>query len=189
MDAKKSSFKMSFFSGIIGFFIGVVCLLVWQKYSPIKVFFNSKKVERSFPFSDQSWDPFFDEYLNDQLSLPGANPFEQLEQMRRKSHPFDSWYQRRFGGGSPGDVKRRENPKYIYYDISIKGLDQQNINVEVKEGQVFLKGQVQMEEAGVSITQKFQRSFPVPVGVLSQKVEIEHDQDLLILKFPKVVGE
>ena len=94
---------------------------------------------------------------------------------------------------SVGAVKQREDDKYVYLDILIRGLDRSSLSVEVVDGQVVLKGQVHTKrgdadgESGneTEVIESFNRSFPAPENTNSKKVEIENSQDLLILKFPK----
>lgn len=204
MDSNKndSFFRSRFFSGIFGFLLGIAAVFFWQNVLSRFLHFqvhiqsiqqgpNNQMNLESFP-EEKDWEPFLDDFMNQNLLDPGQDPFSKLEEMRNKmmkrTHPFDSWYQRKFGGGAPGEIKKREDEQYIYYEISIKGLDQESLSVKVEDGQIDLQGKVEIkDENGNMISSSFHRNFPTPVGVLSQKVEIENQQqDKLVLKFPKI---
>jgi len=187
---KKDSFlKSKFFVGFVGFILGISSVFFWQALLGSQ---KRQQLTLSVPFPEEKdWDPFFDDFLNQNMLEPHQDPFSKLEEMREKmmkrTHPFDSWYQRKFGGGAPGEVKKREDDQFIYYDISVQGLDQQNLSVKVEEGQIEIQGVREVkDDRGNMVSSSFHRSFPVPIGVLSQKVEIEHRDDKLILRFPKI---
>jgi HSP20 family molecular chaperone IbpA len=191
MAEKTSFFRSRVILLLSGFLLGVVAVMFWQKVAHISFHFNKTQTE-NLPFpQEQEWDGFLDDYFEQQLTDPEGDPWQMLESMReqmlKKTHPFDSWYQRKFGGGGPGEIKKREDDQFVYYDVSIRGMDQQNLNVEVKDGQVELNGKVeQKDEDGTQISRSFHRSFPVPREVDSKKVEIENSQDKVTLKFPKL---
>jgi HSP20 family molecular chaperone IbpA len=89
--------------------------------------------------------------------------------------------------GGVGEVQQHEDENFYYYNISIKGLDRQSLNVEVKDGQILLKGQIRLaNNAGGEMVESFNRSFPAPPNVDPQKVDIQNTQDTLTLKFPKI---
>lgn len=155
------------------------------KFSICKKFSQQSPFQNPpFPKSEE-WDPFMDEDgLQNQLD---RFQHEMENDFSRRSHPFDSWFQRRKGTSSLGDLRTKEDEAYIYFEISIKGLEKQSLNVEVKDNQIMIKGKTEdKQESGLSIYQSFQRSFPVPVGVDSKKVEILNEGENLVLKFPKL---
>jgi HSP20 family molecular chaperone IbpA len=194
MTGKTSFFRSPVIILLAGFLLGVLSVLFWQKTLHMTWHFNKSQTE-NLPFpQEQEWDGFLDDFFEQQMTEADGDPFQMLESMRermmKKTHPFDSWYQRKFGGGGPGEIKKREDEQFVYYDIAIQGMDQQNLNVEVKDGMVELKGRVEQKaEDGTQVSRSFQRSFPAPQGIDSKKVEIENSADKLTLKFPKLKND
>lgn len=138
--------------------------------------------------NESGLDPFFDDdFLN-----PDHDPFKQLSQMGRlRSHLLRQFDQPMMAGGGVGEVKKREDKDYVYYDVAIKGLDKRDFNFKIAEGQISISGQLKKKsedgDGGTFFSSSFQRSFPVPPDVDAKRVQIEQDQDRLTLKFPRSV--
>jgi HSP20 family protein len=92
-----------------------------------------------------------------------------------------------------GRLEVLEDDRYITYKINIDQVDKNSLKVDIKDGQVTLRGEskVESENKGSFGSSKrlsissFTRSFPIPRGVKPEEVKIENAQDGLLLKFPK----
>lgn len=142
-----------------------------------------------------------DHFYDDDFFAQNRDPFEQMRKMRKEmmkdfeevesgGSVFDNWYRNKFGGGDAGEVTKREDSEFIYYDISIKDMNKDNVSVKVKDGQIFISGQVDKksrDERNASyFSSSFRRAFPVPSEVDESKVQIESFDEKLIIKFPKL---
>lgn len=130
-----------------------------------------------------------------------ADPFEQMRRMQEKmlrqfagrgglggqSAPFG-------GGGqvfemNSADFSEREDEKFVYYDLDVKGMTPQDLKVNVEDGQVSVSGRLEKktDEGGspAIISSSFQRSFPVPPNVVAEKFELEQEGAKIVIKFPK----
>ncbi len=132
------------FTGLIFFILGATSMVTVQR------FILKPKYTHSAPLvSSKQMDPFFDRFFNDDFFGRSRDPFEDLRQMREGmmkqfDHDqgvglFDSWYKKKFGGGSAGDIKQREDSHFVYYDISIDGLKGDKVDVKVLEVDRFGK--------------------------------------------------
>jgi HSP20 family molecular chaperone IbpA len=161
------------------------------------------KYPESSPRSPQSMDPFLDRFFNDDFfgrsPRSSADPFSEMRRMRQGMMKqfdsaqgggmFDSWFQKKFGGGSAGDISQREDDHAVYYDISIEGLKPEDVKIKVENDQLMISGEVEKktEEGGNSTFSRssFHRSFPLPPNVESDQVQLERKSGKLIVKFPK----
>jgi len=160
---------------------------------------------RKLTFKNSKMKSIFDQFYNDDFFDRSHDPFEEMRKMRERMMKdfedpqeglgfFDSWYQGKFGGGSAGEVKKREDEKSVYFDVTIKDVDPKKINIKVENGQIQISGTVEKkvekksengDEASYS-SSSFHRSFPVPPQVDASKVQIDQQGDKLVLKFPKL---
>lgn len=99
---------------------------------------------------------------------------------------FDTWYKNKFGDSNVSEMKQHEDDKYLYYEIEIKGLTPQRVDVEVKDEQVFISGIAELKEENKYQESEFQRSFPVPQNVDANKFEMEQNGKKIVIKFPKL---
>lgn len=191
--------------GILCFALGATVLLAIQNYR------NNGKHDidtQGKLFShDERLDKTFDSFFDDDFFRSSKSPFEEMEKMRdrmmkgfesylddSKGGIFDSWFKKRFGGGKPGDIKQREDDDFIYYDIFIKDLSNQKLDIQVQDGQIKISGTIEKksgnkDDKGSSsqfYSSTFHRSFPVPYGVDDSRVQIERDGEKIIIKLPKV---
>lgn len=134
-----------------------------------------------------------------------SDPFEEMKKFREEiekqfpyrgqhsARPFDSWFGDRFGGGSVGDITKREDGSHIYYEIKLPGAEGQTVKTRLSQGFLIITGETkrsgsQKSEAGVSTsfqTSSFTRSIPIPKNVLAEKMEMVSEGDKIVLKFPK----
>ncbi|MEZ4815082.1 MAG: Hsp20/alpha crystallin family protein [Bdellovibrionota bacterium] len=179
---------------LLSFALGAGSLFLYQQYISPK-----HKLESNF--TNKNIDPLFDQFYNDDLFNKSFDPFESMRQMRDKMEKqfqtpnegrgiFDSWFQKRFGGGSAEEITQREDDQFVYYELKVMGLDQEKVRVSVSDGQLSISGKVEKKtEADGSanyFSSSFHRSFPVPAGVDSTKVQMEQEKDKIIIKFPKL---
>jgi len=87
------------------------------------------------------------------------------------------------------EIRSREDDKYYYYDIMVKGLDQEKLKINVQDGQIEISGQIENKESenGSSsyFSSSFHRSFPLPFNADGGKVEVENDKEKMTIKVPK----
>lgn len=185
-------------------FIGIVCFLLGagSMFGAQRFFLKERRSNVDFfaSHSPRSMDPLFDQFFNDDFFGRSRDPFEDMRRMREKmmrqfepkegSGLFDSWFQKKFGGGDAGNIKQREDDHFVYYDISIEGLKHEEVNVKVENGQLSISGQVEKKtqegDSGTFLSSSFHRSFPVPPSVDTNKVQMEQKDGKIIVKFPKV---
>lgn len=150
----------------------------------------------------------FDSFFNDDF-FTSKDPFETMRQFREKMDqqfqelddkagtpsPFDSWFSRRFGGGSIDDIKQRSDDKYLYYEITVDDIEATTLNTRVENGMITIEGetrkQLQDSEQGQNkssqsfMSSRFTRSFPLPAQVDADKIITEHKGNTIVLKFPR----
>ncbi len=171
------------------------------------------------PEANASSDDHFNSILKDQQKLfknfdsmfddnffRRDDPFEEMKKFRKRlmgqfdhgrdnhfSSPFDSWYEDKFGGGNVEDISKREDEKYVYYDIKVAGVDGTKVNATVKDGYLTISGEVKRSHGGETDGQarsvfqsSFRRSFPLPENVDWEKMEMNSEKNKIVLKFPKI---
>lgn len=146
-------------------------------------------------------DSLFDQFYQNHFFGQTLDPFEEMRKMREEmlkdfEHPntgqgmFNRWYQKKFGGGNVGEVQKREDSKFVYYDIHIEGLDKDKLKFNVEDGQINISGQTEKKseenQSQTYFSSSFRRSFPVPHGVDASKMQLDQTKDVLTLKFPKI---
>ena len=145
----------------------------------------------------QQMHQMFNNFFSDDFFGPNHDPFTEMEKMRERlkgnfAPQFDNWYQQRFGG-ELGEIKQREDDKFIYYDIQLDNINKDALNIKVENDEVKISGQIISEtttpDQKNKVVSSFSRSFPVPTNADGAKVEIESKDNIITLKFPKVVGK
>lgn len=143
-----------------------------------------------------------EELLLESLLSESTNPFDRIQKMRKqmmKQLPSDDdldedQFNLTFGdeGMNPldsGRMTQREDDQYIYYEVPLRGLKEEKLDVQVSQGQVTISGKVEKksEEKGNStfFSSSFHRSFPVPPGVDAEHLQVEPEKDKFVIKFPK----
>ncbi|ODS33037.1 MAG: Hsp20/alpha crystallin family protein [Candidatus Scalindua rubra] len=162
---------------------------------------------RLFNQEDSIDNSMLDSFFDDDFFRSKKSPFEEMEKIRERmmrqfeSHSgdskggiFDSWFKKKFGGGNPGEIKQREDDDFVYYDITIKDLVNQKLDIQVQDGQITISGTIEKkssdkedkENSRQYFSSTFHRSFPVPYGVDDTKVQIDQDGEKVIIKLPKI---
>ena len=183
--------------GLAMFSLGVTAVLLAQKF-----YLEPRNQKAStFAFDSRKLDPLFDQFYNDDFFEKSNDPFKEMRNMRERmlkqfgnsneeSGLFDSWYKKKFGGGNAGEVTKREDDKFVYYEISAKGINQDKLSVKVENGQIDISGTIENkthdENQESHFSSSFHRSFPAPANVDSAKVQMEQEKDKLMIKFPKI---
>lgn len=187
----KNILSSRLFLALFSFALGVGSLVLYQKY------FRPKPEPLS---SLKNIDPLFDQFYNDSFFSRSLDPFESMRQMRKhmekqfESPPeggalFDSWFEKKFGGGTAEEIIEREDENYIYYDVKISGLNEEKLNVSVSNGQISISGEKEEKSTDKSnsyFRSSFHRSFPLPPNVDSINFQMEREKDKVIIKFPKI---
>jgi HSP20 family molecular chaperone IbpA len=179
--------KSRVFIGFISFLIGAVAVLAAQRLTSARqrgLNFAQGKLQFKNG-APVNMDSVFDEFFDDDFFNRAHDPFEQMSQMRNRiTKDFN------FGGGDAGEIKRREDKDFVYYDIGIKGIDKKNFNFKIADGQISISGQVENKSeengTGTYFSSSFHRSFPVPQDVDGKRVQVDQDKDRVILKFPRI---
>jgi HSP20 family molecular chaperone IbpA len=149
--------------GLSGFALGLATMFVAQKT------FLQKPAPQPVRFGN---DPFAGAFLD---------PFQQVRQMQQQMQ--EQMMNLQSGAEAGLSFQRREDAKFVYYEIPVKNLNKEKLKVRVADGQIDISGQT--EDAYSS--SRFRQSFPVPAEVDAQKVQMENTADKLIIKFPKIV--
>lgn len=191
--------------GVLCFALGVAVLLVIQNYGNNKNH-DIDSTDRLFS-QERSINKTLDSFFNDDFFRSSKSPFEEMRRMQKSMMKqfgfqdddsdggfFGSWFKKKFGGGNPGDIQTREDEDFVYYDVIIKDLSNKKLDIRVEDGQIKISGTIEKksENKGKNESSRhfssstFHRSFPVPYGVDSTRVEMEHDGDKIIIKLPKV---
>ena len=143
----------------------------------------------------------FDSMFGDNF-FQNEDPFEDMRKFRERfekefpyrnrgsTSPFDSWFGDRFGGGNVKDITKKEDDRFVYFEITLAGLEGESLKTSVENGYVTISGEVRGESKGVGAIQSiyrssFRRSFPLPENIDSAGMQVESEKDKLILKFPK----
>lgn len=185
------------FISSVSFVVGIAAVLLGQKY-----LYRPKQKLEIVPLTQSAnkMNSLLDQFYDDDFFGSVHDPFEQMRKMRKRMMKdfnafennegfFDSWYSKRFGGGHAGEVTQREDKDYIYYDLAIKDLNKEKVNVRVENGQISLSGQIEKKtiENGSEtfFSSSFHRTFPAPMEVDAKRVQIDSSEDKLTLKFPK----
>jgi HSP20 family molecular chaperone IbpA len=88
-----------------------------------------------------------------------------------------------------GQMTQREDDQFVYYEVPLRGLKEEKLDVQVSQGQVTISGKTEKktEEKGSAtyFSSSFHRSFPVPPGVDAEHLQVEPSQDRFVIKFPK----
>lgn len=150
----------------------------------------------------------FDNLFDDDF-FGQSDPFTEMKKMREHmekrteefggmSNLFDSWFTDKFGGGSVSDISKREDEKYVYYDIRVDDVKTTSINTKVENGYITITGRQEKKTGSTdegddsySISESylkstFNRTFPIPENVDANKMEMLSEKDKIVLKFPKL---
>lgn len=193
----KNFFSNKITIGVLSFLVGIGVVFAGQK-----IWMTKKLSTTNFASSTGgNSESFYDQFFNSDFFNRSKEPFAEMDRMHKQLMKdfnnegvtddfFGSWYKKKFGGGEATEIKQREDKDFVYYDISIAGVDPKNFQVSVDNKQVNISGTEEKKTEGDSeesyYSSKFERSFPAPQGTDPSKVEIQHEKDKVILKFPKI---
>jgi len=94
-----------------------------------------------------------------------------------------------FGNLDSLKVKQREDDQNVYLEIDSKDIDQDSLNINIKNGIIQISGQIEKitktKYGSSSFSSSFNESKQVPAGTDEAKVEITNSNNKIILKFPK----
>jgi HSP20 family molecular chaperone IbpA len=179
--------KSKWFLGLVCFVLGIGAVLLAQKLTPKR---GVSLLASNPPHLVLDRDPLLDGfYSNDPLGK-ASDPFEEIRTMRKQM--LKEFIEPDEGGRNAGEIKKREDKNFIYYDLALKDLDKEKLDVKVVDGQISISGRIEKkaEENNSSsyFSSSFHRSFPVPSEVDAGKFQIEQGEDHLTLKFPRFAG-
>lgn len=142
---------------------------------------EEKKRPKKRSFFDSFFGGGFDDDVFDQMDQMAEQMMEQMGQGMAPTQMSD------------GELTRYEDDRYVYLEFKLGEIDKNTLNLEIKDGNVTIKGQTKIENTtknqfgsstSISIS-SFHKSFPVPQGVKEEEVVIENKDGAIILKFPK----
>lgn len=127
---------------------------------------------------------------------------ERMDQFRRdwndkfgESEEIEGIFEKFFKNGVPGntpELKQSEDANTVTYEITIRGLAEEKVSVNVSNGMIRISGKTEVSQrdarSGVfnQSVSSFERSFPVPENVDEQSLQIQQEKNKLILRFTKV---
>ncbi len=98
------------------------------------------------------------------------------------------------GGRLTGGIQMttREDDKAVFYEIQVKDLAKEKVNIRVENETVTISGNIEStgssDEEGATrmyFKSSFQRTFPVPEGTDASKARMRQEKDKIIVEFPK----
>ena len=191
--------------GVLCFALGIAVLLVIQNYRYSKV--QDVGLAGELFSQEGGIDGTLDSFFNDDFFESSKSPFEEMRKMQERMMKqfestdddpgggvFNSWFKKKFGGGEPGDIQRREDDDFVYYDVAIKNLVNSKLDIRVQDGQITISGTIEKktsneddkESSSQFYSSTFHRSFPVPYGVDDTKAQMEQKGEKIVIKLPKI---
>lgn len=203
--------------------VGGVAVVAALKVSPnLRSKLDSPRSNNQIESHDQIYDDILKEqkgirrhfdHLFDDDFFGKSDPFAEMKKMREQmekrmdeldghsrsmTNPFDSWFSDKFGGGSVNDISKREDDKYVYYDIKVDDVKSTSINTKIENGYITItgtqekktgstdKGESDNAMAESYFKSSFNRTFPIPEHVDANKMEMLQEKNKIVLKFPKL---
>ncbi len=179
------------------FFIALVCTLVgWG----VGYQMGKKKAEEDFAKQGMNYG------ISQFFGIPFSNPFDEPG---KGNKPHSLW-ERFFGNkheseegevdgsildnpfslfsGRTGQpkVNTREDDNFVYMEIDVDSFDKNSLSARVEDDTVIIEGNQKSEDQGSSMSSHFYQSFPAPAGTDPSKVDMSHENNKLVLKFPKI---
>ena len=126
------------------------------------------------PFGDEDNDPF------KAMAKMEEEMLSQLQDDRSGGFAFSQ----------DTDIQQREDNKFVYYTIQLKDINRESLKVNIENGQVNLTANIEKKSnsrnGSNTMVSIFERSFPLPGNIDSDKLEISQEKEKIILKFPKL---
>lgn len=90
------------------------------------------------------------------------------------------------GASTLGIISQRQDDKYVYYDIPLRGDDGTNhkLNVEIKDGMIKITEDIKDEKVGLLETSS-ERMFSVGPGLDADKAEVINQKEKIVIRIPK----
>lgn len=137
------------------------------------------------------------------MTLVRWQPFREIESLQRQmNRMFDSMTTTGSDGFNGGisfmpAVEINETPDAIHLKLEVPGLEAKDLNVQVTQEAVSIKGErkseSKTEQNGVTRSEfrygSFQRVIPLPTRIQNDKVEAEFKNGVLTLNLPKAEEE
>jgi len=136
------------------------------------------------------------------------DPFREMEQMQRTMNRMfqDSFSRGLFSEGTFGsleafnpDIDLEEKAHEYVLRVDLPGIDKDKINVKVRDGQVIVSGERQIEqrsdskEGGFHHSERsfgsFMRSMPLPADADADQMTAESANGVLTVRIPKKTGQ
>ncbi len=176
------------------FFIALVCTLIgWG----VGYEMGKKKAEEEFAKQGQNYG------ISQFFGIPMLNPFGEPPKEEAPPSLWDRFFRGKesehedgsmldnpfslFGGrkGQPA-IHTREDENFVYMEVDLESFDKNSLSARVEDETVIIEGNQKSEEGGSSMSSHFYQSFPVPMDTDSSKVDMVHENNKLVLKFPKL---
>ncbi len=183
--------------------IGGTAVLAATKVSPS---FRSK-AENTSP-KKQSVAPIFSDNFFAQ-----NQPFADLEKMQQQMDksmkefedsmpmvtvPFDPIFSNKIDTAGINEVSKREDRRYVYYDINVGNAKSMAINTKIKDGYITITGTREKKTTSTRsrdnnkvasesfFKSMFSRTFPLPADVYANKMKVLRGKNKIVLRFPKL---
>ncbi len=90
-------------------------------------------------------------------------------------------------------IGSREDDKNYYYDVDLGEIDQNSLKMDIKDGYIYINGEMKKEEKeesklGVSsrtMVSSFSKTVPIPSDAEAKKAKIEQKNSILTITIPK----
>src|ERR1700692_1219428 len=137
----KKFIQNRFVIAVCGFVLGVYSLLCVQRL------LEKMHIQTRFTTTTQNGSSGQDEDASED-AMSDQDPFRQMQRMQmrmmNRMQRQQTMEESPFGGAAMGissGLKTREDDKYVYYDIELKGMNPSKFDVKVENGQVNITGQ------------------------------------------------
>lgn len=153
-----------------------------------RTWFNAKN---KIFFDRMMDDPFFKDHREENDLLKDFDKMRKrlFEDFGEEPKWNGSWFGKRIQSDSSFEITQKEDDKSVYFEIPLKGLKNEKVNVAIEDGQVIISGEVaeDKDENGMSwhLSSKFHRSYPVPMGTDEKGMKMEQQNKTIIVRFPK----
>lgn len=178
------------------FFIALICTLIgWS----VGYEMGKKKAEEEFSRQGGNFG------LSQMFSLPLQHFFGEPIPEKRNPSLWERFFGKKNQEGTDSDgspledsfsifgnnsgqpkVNTREDENNVYLEIDLESFDKNSLSARVEANSVIVEGNHKSEDQGSSMSSHFYQSFPVPGDTDASKVDMTHENNKLVLKFPKI---